>query len=134
MTLRISLRDSEKMIVNGAVLRAVGRTDIVVENHAAIMRGREIMSPQEATSPARRLYFATMLAYIEDDGSNTHQDRIAGLLGELIAAFEAEEAKALCIRFANRVATSDFYRALADCRELIGYEAEALARLETRAA
>ena len=134
MTLRISLRDGEKMIINGAVLRAVGRTDVVVENQAAIMRGREIMSPDEATTPARRLYSATMMAYIDDDGQNTHQDRIVTLLSDLMAAFEAEDAKLVCIRFANRVATADLYRALADCRELIGYETEALARLEPRAA
>ena len=134
MTLRISLRDGEKMIVNGAVLRAVGRTDVVVENQAAILRGREIMTPEEATTPARRLYSATMMAYIDDGGRDAHQDRIVALLAELMNAFEAEDAKRVCVRFANRVAKSDYYRALADCRELIGHETEALGRLETHAA
>ena len=133
MTLRISLRDGEKMIVNGAVLRAAGRTDVVVENQACILRGREVMSPDEATTPARRLYLATMMAYISDDGLGTHQDRIVTLLRELMEAFEAEEAKIVCIRFANRVATEDFYRALTDCRQLIAYETEALARFQTAA-
>lgn len=128
MTLRISLRDGEKLIVNGAVLRALGRTEVVVENHAALLRGREIMSPDEASSPARRLYFACMMAYIGDDGAGTHQDRIVTLLRELIGALESEDAKGVCVRFANRVATSDYYRALADCRELIAYETTALAR------
>ena len=134
MTLRISLRDGEKMIVNGAVLRAVGRTDLIVDNQAAIMRGREIMSPDEATSPARRLYSATMMAYIGEGGIDAHQDVIVTLLGQLMEAFEGETAKLACIRFANRVATADYYRALTDCRELIGYETEALARLEFQAA
>ena len=134
MSLRISLRDGEKMIVNGAVLRAVGRTDLVIENQAALLRGREIMAPDEATTPARRLYCATMMAYIEDGELSAHQDRIVSLLGDLMHAFEAEEAKLACIRFARRVATADLYRALADCRELIGYETDAFARLEARAA
>lgn len=128
MTLRISLRDGEKLIVNGAVLRALGRTEVVVENQAALLRGREIMSPDEASSPARRLYFATMMAYVGDDGAGTHQDRLVTLLRELLGALEAEEAKAVCVRFANRVATCDYYRALGDCRELIAYETAALAR------
>ena len=135
MSLRITLRDGEKMIVNGAVLRASGRTEIVVENQAAILRGREIMGSAEATTPARRLYFATTVAYIDgEDGRAEHQDRIVTLLRELMAALEADAAKAACVRFAGRVATSDFYRALADCRELIAYEAEAFARLQTQAA
>ena len=34
----------------------------------------------------------------------------------------------ICATFAEKVATSQFYRALADCRWLIAYEAEAMAR------
>ena len=129
MTLRISLKDGEKMIVNGAVMRAVGRTDLVVENKVALMRGREVMTPEEATTPARRLYFACMLAYIGgENGRDAQRDRIVTLLGELVAALQAEEARALCTRLAHRLAVGDFYRALADCRSLIAYEAEALAR------
>ena len=134
MALRLSLGDGEKMIVNGAVLRSLGRSDIVVENQAALMRGREIMTPEEATTPARRLYFACMMAYIHNDGLDIHQARIVELLRDLISALESDEAKATCARFARRVALSDFYRALSDCRGLINYEAEVLARIEHKAA
>ena len=48
MTLRISLRDGEKMVVNGAVLRSVGRTDLAIDSKASILRGREVMAPEEA--------------------------------------------------------------------------------------
>lgn len=134
MTLRISLRDGEKMIVNGAVLRAAGRTDLVVENRAALLRGREVMSPDEANTPARRLYFACMMAYIENDGLSAYQDQIVVLLRELMGAMENGEAKSVCARFANRVATGEFYPALSECRALIQYEAEALARIAGQAA
>jgi flagellar protein FlbT len=135
MTLRISLKDGEKMIVNGAVLRAVGRTDLVVENQVSLMRGREVMTPEEATTPARRLYFACMLAYIGgEEGLSAQQDAIVQLLGDLVAALEAEQAKAICTQIAHRLATGDYYKALNDCRTLIAYETEALARFENRAA
>jgi len=134
MTLRISLRDGEKMIVNGAVIRSIGRNSIELENHAAILRGREVMAPEEANTPARRLYFACMMAYIHTDQLETYQEQILTLLGDLMNALEAPEAKAACASFAHNVALSDFYRALADCRVLISYEAEAFGRLETRAA
>lgn len=133
MTLRISLRDGEKVIVNGAVLRAVGRTDLCVENNAAVMRGRDVMSPEEANSPARRLYFACMMAYIDGGDLVRHQNAIIDLVQELMEALESPDAKAVCISFAQKAATSQFYRALADCRWLINYEAEALARLAVAA-
>jgi flagellar protein FlbT len=134
MTLRISLRDGEQMIVNGAVLRSIGRTDLCVENTVALLRGREVMSADEATTPARRLYYACMMAYIDPDGAAGHYDEIVGYLGGLIGALESHEAKGACASFARKVATSDFYRALADCRALIAYEAEVFARVETQAA
>uniref|UniRef100_UPI001952E735 flagellar biosynthesis repressor FlbT n=1 Tax=Enterobacter hormaechei TaxID=158836 RepID=UPI001952E735 len=72
--LRITLRDGEKAIVNGAVIRAVGRTQLAVENQVSILRGREIMRPEEATTPARQLYFAAMLAYIDPANRDDHHD------------------------------------------------------------
>ncbi len=129
MALRITLRDGEKMILNGAVVRAVGRTQLALENNAAILRGRDVMSPEEANTSAKRLYFACMMAYIDPDDLERHRNSILVLLGELIGAFQLPEAKAVCAAFAEKVATLQFYRALADCRWLIGYEAEALARL-----
>jgi flagellar protein FlbT len=134
MTLRISLRDGEQLIVNGAVLRSIGRTDLCVENKVALLRGREIMSPDEATTPARRLYYACMLAYIDPEGAQTHHDAIVGYLAGLIAALESHEAKAMCVAFARKVALGDFYRALADCRALIAYESGIFNRIDCHAA
>lgn len=126
--LRITLRDGEKVVINGAVLRANGRAEIAVENAAAILRGRDVMSPDEANTPARRLYFACMLAYIDPANLTQHQSRILALFEELVEALESPEAKSHCLSFARNVAYCDFYRALADCRELIAYESEALGR------
>ncbi|AQR73640.1 flagellar biosynthesis repressor FlbT [Sphingomonas sp. LM7] len=120
--LRITLRDGEKAIVNGAVLRAVGRTQIAVENQVSILRGREVMQPEEATTPARQLYFAAMLAYIDPANRTQHQDHVVGLIGGLVATLTAPEARATCIAFAHDIATGDYYKALSAARELIGFE------------
>lgn len=133
MTLRISLRDGEKVIVNGAVLRAKGRIELCVENNAAVMRERDVMSADEASTPARRLYFACMMAYIDQGDLVRHQNAIIELVGELMDALQSPDARAMCVSFAQKVATSQFYRALADCRWLIRYEAEAMARLPVAA-
>ncbi len=127
--LHITLRDGEKVVINGAVLRATGRAEIVVENAAAILRGRDVMSPEEADTPAKRLYFACMLAYLDPPNLTQYQSRILALFEDFVQAIEAPEAKAQCLSFARNVAYCDFYRALNDCRALIAYEAEALARL-----
>ena len=121
--LRITLRDGEKAIVNGAVLRAVGRTQLCVENKVAIMRGREVMKPEEATTLARKLYFQAMLAYIDPAGRDDHQNAVVNLLAAVVATFEAPEAKAICVRFAHEMARGEHYRALQAARDLIAIEA-----------
>lgn len=123
--LRITLRDGEKAIVNGAVLRAVGRTQIAVENQVSILRGREVMQPEETTTPARQLYFAAMLAYIDPANRAQHQDNVIGLIGGLVATLTAPEARAACLAFAHDIALGDYYKALSAARELIGFEAVA---------
>jgi flagellar protein FlbT len=128
--LRITLRDGEKAIVNGAVLRAVGRTQIAFENKVSILRGREVMQPEEATTPARQLYFATMLAYIDPANRASHQDDIVALIGGLVATLTAADARTACIAFAHDVAQDDYYRALTTARELIAFEGAADAQVQ----
>jgi flagellar protein FlbT len=122
MTLRISLRDGEKIVVNGAVLSAVGRTDLCVENNAAILRGREIMLPDEANTPARRLYFASMTAYLDPAGMVPHHERILACLAEVVAAADTPAVRARCVAYARHLAQNDAYRSLAECRALIDFE------------
>ena len=123
--LRITLRDGEKAIVNGAVLRAVGRTQIAVENQVSILRGREVMQPEEATTPARQLYFAAMLAYIDQANRAQHQDSVVGLIGGLVSSLTAPEARAACLAFAHDIALGDYYKALSAARDLIAFETQA---------
>ncbi|MBB3032455.1 flagellar biosynthesis repressor FlbT [Alteriqipengyuania lutimaris] len=127
--LRITLRDGEKVVINGAVLRSSGRAEIVVENSAAILRGRDVMSPEEADTPAKRLYFACMLAYLDPANLTRYQGRILSLFEDFVGALESPDAKEHCLSFARNVAYCDFYRALSDCRALIAYETTALGRL-----
>jgi flagellar protein FlbT len=134
MTLRISLRDGEKMIVNGAVLRSSGRTELFVENRVAILRGREVMSPEDANTPARRLYLACMMAYVDEPGRTAHQDTVVRMLSDLLGAFESDAARKACLEFAQHAALGDYYRALATCRTLMELEAEALGRLNVEVA
>jgi len=128
--LKIRLRNGEKMVVNGAVLRAASATTLWLENDAAILRGREVMTPEEADTPARRLYFACMMAYLDADRRTQYQLDIVALLADLMDAFDAPEAKVACGALACDAASGLYYRALTHCRALIDHEAELLARAQ----
>lgn len=133
VTLRINLKDGERVIVNGAVMRAHGRLSLDVESDASILRGRDVMVPEEATTPARRLYFAVMLAYVAVEERDANQTRAVDFVGDLVAALSNPTAISKAISVAQKIAAGQYYKALGDCRWLIAYEEEQLGALAGQA-
>jgi len=126
--LRINLRDNERVIVNGSVLRANGRVSLYIENESAILRDRDVMQPDEADTPAKRLYFACMLAYIYPERAKDHLQTIAELAGELYAVLVKPELRQNSLDMLRFASDGQFYKALMECRKIMHYEAEVLAR------
>lgn len=126
--LRLSLRDGERVVVNGAVLRARGRTELLVENGAAVLRGRDVIAPDEVTTPARALYQALMMAYVDEPRRDAHRDEAAARIRDLHGALESPEARADLLGIVEHAARGEWYGALGRCRSLIAYETQALAR------
>jgi flagellar protein FlbT len=122
MGLKVNLGSGERMIINGALVRAHGRVTIEVENRAVILRAKDLMSSGEATTPARQLYFATMSAYIDEDNRSIYHDQIVNLVRSLMSELPIFSVASVCVNFAQKVACQDYYLALADCRELIAIE------------
>jgi flagellar protein FlbT len=84
-SLVLELQAGEVMILNGAPIRFRTRSRIELTAKVRFLFGKQIMPPDQAHSPARRIYFALQAAYI-----GTEQERIAGLASvrALIAAFQ----------------------------------------------
>ena len=66
-TLVLELRQGDMMVVNGAPIRFRNRTRIELAAKARFLFGKQIMPPEAATTPARRIYFALQTAYIGTD-------------------------------------------------------------------
>src|ERR1700749_992782 len=81
----LELRRGEVMIVNGAPIRFRTRTRIELTAEARFMFGKQIMPPDQANSPARRIYFALQAAYIGEEA-----ERESGLASarQLIEQFQ----------------------------------------------
>jgi flagellar protein FlbT len=86
-TLVLELRQGETMIVNGAPIRFRTRSRIELTAKARFLFGKQIMPPDQADSPARRIYFALQSAYI---GSET--EREAGLQSARILITDFQQA------------------------------------------
>ncbi len=84
-TLVLELRQGDLMIVNGAPIRFRNRSRIELTGKARFLFGKQVMAPDRANTPARRIYFALQAAYIGEEG-----ERVRGLESarELICAFK----------------------------------------------
>lgn len=124
----LELRQGEMMIVNGAAIRFRNKTRIELAARARFLFGKQIMAPNEANSPARRIYFALQTAYI-----GTEDEREHGLAEAraLIAAFKEATTSQLARDILDRALLAaeadDCYQALRLARRVISHEDAVLA-------
>ncbi len=128
MPLKIELKPGEKFIVNGAVMVA-GRSgaSLALRNKAVLLRGRDVMQEEEATTPARRLYFTLMLMYIDPENRSAHAEHFAGYLGDYLTTTTFVSTRAKLERIGNLALADEFYAGLRLCKELIVAEDAVLA-------
>jgi flagellar protein FlbT len=128
-TLVLELRQGDTMIVNGAPIRFRTKSRIELTAHARFLFGKQIMSPEDADTPARRIYFALQSAYIGADG-----ERASGLAAarQLIAEFKSATTSPLAREILDRALQSaeadDCYQALKLTRRIIRHEDAVLQR------
>ncbi len=127
MPLKLSLKPGEKFVINGAVLtNGEKRATLIVQNKACLLREKDIMQPEEANTPARRIYLPIMMLYLDPDGGDQYYDDFALRMTEFMGAIENREALAACVEISRDVMSGSYYRALMQCRKLFEFERERL--------
>ena len=117
------------MIVNGAPIRFRSKARIELAAHARFLFGKQIMGPDRADTPARRIYFALQTAYI-----GTDEERPAGLADarRLIAEFQISTTSLLARDILDcaleAAEADDCYKALKLIRRIIRHEDAVLGR------
>ncbi|HTZ70729.1 MAG TPA: flagellar biosynthesis repressor FlbT [Acetobacteraceae bacterium] len=119
----LELRQGDMMVVNGAAIRFRNRTRIELTAQARFLFGRQIMPPQEADTPARRIYYALQTAYIGEDS-----ERLAGLdearlrVAEFQQATTSEMARALLRQAIAYAESGRCYQALRLAKRVVQHE------------
>jgi flagellar protein FlbT len=122
-TLVLELRQGDMMIVNGAPIRFRNRARIELTARARFLFGKQLMTPDMANTPARRIYFALQTAYIGD-----YDERKAGLqlARELSLEFReattSEMVKDLLDRALKSAEMDQCYQALKLARRVMRHE------------
>jgi flagellar protein FlbT len=127
MPLKLSLKPGEKFVLNGAVLaNGDKRISLVIQNKACVLREKDIMQPDEANTPARRIYLPIMMMYLEPENSEDYYSEFALRMTEFMGAVQNGLILASCLDISRDVTSGAYYKALMQCRKLFEYEQERL--------
>jgi len=121
MALRIELKPRERFILGGAVLQnGDTRSELILENNVLILRGKNILSLEDADTPCKRIYFLIQLMYVEGGNLEGHQDTYWALVRDIVKA--APSMLDLIDAINEHLVVGRYYEALKLTRKLINEE------------
>ncbi|SPD74742.1 putative flagellum biosynthesis repressor protein FlbT 1 [uncultured Desulfobacterium sp.] len=125
MSLKLSLRPHERIIISGAVLQNVGSPSVItIENNVPVLRQKNIMNEADAVSPCRRIYFVIQLMYVDGQDQEKYNKIYWDLVRDLVEA--APSLLRIIDQISEHIFKTEYYQALKLARELINYEEEAI--------
>jgi len=125
MPLTINLKARERLIVNGVVIENAGQpARLLVHNNAALLREKDILTEAQASTPARRIYFAIQCEYLFPGKETLFLPIIYEFLRQFADA--APSTATLVDEIREFVDGRELYRALKSAKQLIQREQEIL--------
>lgn len=127
MALKIRLKPDEKILIGRAVVtNGPKASEFYIENTVPLLREKDIMKEDAATTPVRRLYFLVQLMYVDEPNLASYHHAYWNLVKEIVAA--APSTTPLITQLSDLILAGDYYKALKTARSLIEYEESLLAQ------
>ncbi|MFD1251541.1 flagellar biosynthesis repressor FlbT [Devosia equisanguinis] len=127
MSLKVELKPGERLLVGQCIItNSDQRTRLFIDGKAPILREKDILTVTTADTPAKRIYLAVQLMYLEEDTARL-RDEYFKLINEIITA--APSMISLVNAINNEILTGSLYKALKAARKLIQYEQDLLANV-----
>jgi flagellar protein FlbT len=130
MALKVELKPGEKLLVGNCIItNSDQRTRLFIDGNSPILREKDILTSDTATTPAKRIYLAVQLMYIEEDVEHSKQTYL-GLMQDFLAAVPSSAA--IFEQINNEILTGSLYKALKAAQRLIEYEQDLLDHASAR--
>ena len=124
MALKVDLKAGERLIIGDCLITNTDqRTQLLIDGKSPILRGKDILTPETADTPAKRIYLSVQLMYLSKDVSE-HRETYFQLVRDLVQA--APSTWPYIEEINNHILTGDIYKALKHAKKLIAYEQELL--------
>ena len=124
MGLKVELKPGERFILGEClVTNRDQRTRLLIEGQTPILREKDIMTPGQADTPAKRIYLAVQLMYTSRD-PRAHHEVYFALVRQIMQA--APSTWGYLEDINNQILAGNLYKALKEAKKLIAYEARLL--------
>jgi flagellar protein FlbT len=124
MPLKVELKAGERIILGECVVTADQRTRLLIDGDVPILREKDILTPETANTPAKRVYLAVQLMYASRE-PQSHHELYFKLISDIIKA--APSAWPYIESINNHILSGEMYKALKDAKKLVAYEQEIIA-------
>jgi flagellar protein FlbT len=120
--LKVELKPGERIILGECVVtNGDQRTRLLIQGAVPLLRERDIMTPDRADTPAKRIYLAVQLMYTSRE-ARAHHDVYFALIRDIVQA--APSTWPYIENINNHILTGMMYKALREAKKLIAYEQE----------
>ena len=129
MPLRLKLKPQEKVVIGNTVIEnGLKSATFLIHSKTIILREKDIMQEEEANSPARRIYYVSLLMYLAESAklSEVHHPAFRELTRQFQEACPTPKTIELISHIGTKILNDDFYGALKSAKSLIAYEEEVL--------
>lgn len=124
MALIIDLKPEEKILIGSAVItNDKQRTRLNISGDTPILREKDVMQEEEATTPCRKIYFLIQCMYLARNPREYHPKYF-----ELLKMIQnaAPSTAVFFARINAHIVQGLYYKSLRDARDLITHEDELL--------
>jgi len=130
MPLKLQIKKGKKIIINGAVIENITshNVSLLVMNNASILRDSDILTPEQAATPASRIYYALQCLYLFPEDREEHLP----LLNQFALSYleAAPSSRPIVDGIRKLVDEGGVYQALKKGRELIAHERKVLSHVQ----
>lgn len=132
MALVIDLKPGEKILIGTAVITNDSqRTRLHISGDAAILREKDVMKEEDATTPCKKVYFLVQCMYISPNPGDYHK-KYFDLVKEIQTA--APRTAFFFLAINEKIIEGSYYKAMREARELIKFEEELIGHAITQPA
>ncbi|HEX4298077.1 MAG TPA: flagellar biosynthesis repressor FlbT [Devosia sp.] len=122
MSLKVELKPAERLIIGGCIItNGDQRTRLTIDGRLPILREKDILTPAQADTPAKLIYLAVQLMYLEGSFQASRTEYFS-----LVNAIATDQPACIPLldEINNQILTNNLYKALKASKKLIQFEAK----------